>query len=242
MFTSREYDGESGNYYFRTRVYNPKIGRFLQRDPIGYVDGMNLYEYVGGNSINILDPYGLWWNWKGARTGAVNVVKGAAVGAVVVGGILLLPATASGAALTTLGIAGAAYLGLTTGQVITGRNLNGAVICDEERSAMAVEAMAGIAALGSGVAAAKIKPNVTDSLINRTPKSLMDQMVLEAAQQGKGKMIIESLNDPRFKGMEKWSYGEKSSQGYHSEVHYVRDPKTGQLTDFKFKFRADTYK
>ena len=35
------------------------MGRFLQRDPIGYYDSMNLYQYVGNNSTNWLDSSGL---------------------------------------------------------------------------------------------------------------------------------------------------------------------------------------
>ena len=39
--------------------YSPTIGRFLERDPIGYDDGMNPYEFVGSNPIGFVDPYGL---------------------------------------------------------------------------------------------------------------------------------------------------------------------------------------
>ncbi len=77
---------------------------------------------------------------------------------------------------------------------------------------------------------------------SRIPKSLMDEMVLDAAKRGKGDPLWNvELNDPRFKGMEKWSYGEKSAKGLNSEVHYVRDPITGELMDFKFKHHAETY-
>jgi RHS repeat-associated protein len=60
MFTGREYDKETGLYYYRARYYNPQIGRFLQTDPIGYGSGMNMYSYCGNNSTNGADPTGLY--------------------------------------------------------------------------------------------------------------------------------------------------------------------------------------
>jgi len=70
---------------------------------------------------------------------------------------------------------------------------------------------------------------------SRAPKSIQDQMTLKAAKEGKGDMIIDNLSDPKFKGMQKMELKVKSGNGNDSVVHYVRDPKTGSGTDFKFK-------
>ncbi len=43
-FTGRELDEETGLYYFRNRMYSASAGRFVSRDPMGYVDGMSLYR------------------------------------------------------------------------------------------------------------------------------------------------------------------------------------------------------
>jgi RHS repeat-associated protein len=58
-YTGREKDGETGLYYYRARYYDPKVGRFISEDPIGFAAGdTNLYRYVGNNSTNYTDPSG----------------------------------------------------------------------------------------------------------------------------------------------------------------------------------------
>ncbi|QDU90905.1 hypothetical protein Pla175_43180 [Pirellulimonas nuda] len=69
----------------------------------------------------------------------------------------------------------------------------------------------------------------------RIPNTVQEKFALEEAQKGLGQRIIRSLDDPRYKGFEKWEYKIKSNNGADAVVHYVRDPSTGNLMDFKFK-------
>jgi RHS repeat-associated protein len=59
-YTSREWEQETGDYYYRARNYDPYSGRFLSEDPIGFKGGdHNLTNYVSNNPITYRDPFGL---------------------------------------------------------------------------------------------------------------------------------------------------------------------------------------
>jgi RHS repeat-associated protein len=48
----------TGLVYMTHRYYDPKVGRFVNRDPIGYHGGVNVYAYAGNNPITRGDPSG----------------------------------------------------------------------------------------------------------------------------------------------------------------------------------------
>ncbi|HBB98516.1 MAG TPA: hypothetical protein DC054_24300, partial [Blastocatellia bacterium] len=59
-YTGRERDSLTGLLYYRARWYDPRVGRFISEDPIGFGGGINQFGYVGGNSTNRYDPSGLY--------------------------------------------------------------------------------------------------------------------------------------------------------------------------------------
>jgi RHS repeat-associated protein len=58
-YTGQTWLPQIGLNYYKARMYSPRLGRFLQADPIFYRDEFNLYAYVGNDPLNLADPTGL---------------------------------------------------------------------------------------------------------------------------------------------------------------------------------------
>ncbi len=95
-YTGMERDEENGLNYHSARYYCPWLARWVKPDPIGIADSVNVYEYVSGNPINIVDPSGL-----GAWDRFMGGVKMVAGGLETAAGVVLVGV---GAATSEIGI------------------------------------------------------------------------------------------------------------------------------------------
>lgn len=68
QYTGQTWIDELGLYYYKARFYAPTLGKFINTDPIRYGGGLNMYNYVGGDPVNFVDPLGLarkqWFGGK----------------------------------------------------------------------------------------------------------------------------------------------------------------------------------
>ena len=98
LYTGREWDDEIGLQFNRGRYYKPKLGIFINEDPIGFEGGdSNLYRYVKNNSINFVDSNGLSMagvltlgGFAAAADGPIPVGDLIGLGIIIVGGTVYL--------------------------------------------------------------------------------------------------------------------------------------------------------
>ncbi len=57
-YAGKRFDAELGLSYFGHRYYDANLGRWISTDPVGFIDGTNLYAYVLNNPLGFFDPDG----------------------------------------------------------------------------------------------------------------------------------------------------------------------------------------
>jgi RHS repeat-associated protein len=231
-FSGKEWHAASGLYDYGFRQYQPNLQRWLNQDPIQELGGFNLYGFVGNSPPNYVDSYGMLYG------GAAVVGKGLAEAAVAeetatAGAGLAGPIGAVAVAGLFVGNElGHTFLGDMLGDFLSPLFnqysdadesgaplplLKGRILDDGQR----VDNDGKIRDKNGDLIPDQLNPfnpknrckaddTKPEDKFSRMPKSLMDQMALDAAKQGKGQKIMNNLGDPQFEGMEKWSYTEES--------------------------------
>lgn len=109
-FAGGLYDRETGLLRFGARDYDPRVGRWTSRDPLGLAGGaINPYVYAGGDPVNFIDPHGTFvLNAAGAAVGAAaGALMAVATGEPIVAGLLggaLAGAFPGGGAMANLAV------------------------------------------------------------------------------------------------------------------------------------------
>jgi RHS repeat-associated protein len=225
-FSSKEFVPQTGLYYFGNRFYEPNFQRWLNRDPIGELGGVNLYGFVGNNPVNNVDPYGLdpWYYW-------LNPLS-------------YIPAYAQHKGQAMLDAAAKARGHIDYETEMEGLNegrhhddtydfqksqMNAIGMIQEDAKEGAEDYLTVVTSMTPTAAGAKC----VAAVVRTEARNLAEQIALKEAEAGAGNRIMEGLiKDPQFPE-NIWA----KMQHVHGDttIHYWQNLQTGERIGFKFK-------
>ena len=251
------YDVETGLYYVSNRYYDAEVGRWINADSViagvgGEIQGYNQFAYCLNNPKNMVDLTGNWPSWGQVLGAVTTVVATALVVAAVVAAAPVVAGTAMSAAIyygagvaaanllatsATVGcvfVAGGVALTGTNRAVetLTGTNYAAQVIGEENYEN--IETVVNIAA----TAIVTVPQTMSYPSTGRSePQNLNEQvgMNFAKANAGYGKVIQQSLSDPRMPGWLGWQKYQINYPETGVNIHYVGNKVIPLYFDFKFK-------
>jgi RHS repeat-associated protein len=197
-FAGGLHDRETGLVRFGYRDYDPDVGRWTAKDPIGFWGGnIDFYVYALNNPINLVDPDGrgvfiataIIGGVSGAIAGAVSGLQHGSIGAAIAGGII---GGVAGAFVGTYNPFGSSAIGTLAGSMAAGlvggfvgggagAKLGGACpgeVYESARSGAVIGAISGAAAApiaylgGPGVAGTGYAPWVGEAAVGAAAESV----------------------------------------------------------------------
>lgn len=239
-FSTKETHANSGLLYFGYRYYNAGFQRWINRDPIGEAGGLNLYQFVGNDVLNAIDPFG--WDYR--------YVKGSIIGERVYNNLEYTTGdTFTEITVSTINNVGRFVLNLSFDHLDKSLDLiRGAneFVQSVERAtgheglseflpmyAAEVSFVRSMARCPAVIPAAK-----TISTGRTVPNSLTEKLAMEqvmAKPMGTTPPRMPPMSDTKNNLLAAGGWVKRAQNVNGVEIHYVENIRTGQVLDFKFK-------